>query len=240
MIPTALKVPPVGAEEMVDLARRVKQGDEDARERLIMVNTQLAASAASKYARPQTELWDELYAEALRWLIHAVDRYDPDEYVSDDTGEPVCFSTCAMKWLQQGILRHLDRTAGKKKVTEAVVDEDGKRRRRTVGELRPVQLDHGSDYGAPSIMCVMEDLRELGPLEIVLQAETAQKVREAVDRLDPRERYVVLAYFGLDGDNKTLREIGDSLCLSRQRVAQIRVAALEKLRRHLGEYAEAG
>ena len=249
--------PLLNAEEEVELAKRIEQGDLEAKERLINSNLRLVVSLAKKYQGHELPLLD-LIQEGIFGLIRAAEKFDWRRGYK--------FSTYATFWIRQAIQRGLankartiripvhigqrERKIGRAqrellsklgreptdeelaKATELTVDEIEEVREvnRTVTSLdRPVGEEGETELGdlLPS--------DERGPDEEVAIGLQERALREAIDRLPDREREVVRLRYGINGDEPTpLREAGRRLGMSPEGVRRVERQALA----HLAEARE--
>ena len=251
-----------GAEER-ELGRRVGDGDEEARRRLIECNLRLVVSIAKKY-RGRGVSFEDLIQEGNAGLIKAVGRFDPE------LGNR--FSTYATWWIRQGVTRAIADQARSVRLPAHVVDaifrlrraenalsiELGRdpseeelagrlgievaevRRLREVGQpISSVNASVGRDGS--------EDGAELGDLfpderanDDYARVEVGQwegTLREAVASLPEREARILRMRHGLDGSKiRTLREVSEVLGISQERARQVEIKALRTIRtsRHAG------
>jgi len=98
-------------------------------------------------------------------------------------------------------------------------------------DREPISLDLPlGDEGGKHLGDLIPDGRTLSPIEEVARTRFAQKTREILALLTPREQEVIRMRFGIDGPgDKTLQEVGDQLGLTRERIRQIETKALKKL-----------
>ena len=116
---------------------------------------------------------------------------------------------------------------------EKALDKEGQERRveaRRDGQTRSVDAPLGAKPNI-SLLSVLADANAAQTDERVYNAIVAQAVERALEALDDRERQVVTAYFGLNGDGLTMAEIADDMGLKRERVRQIRDRAVRRLKK---------
>jgi RNA polymerase primary sigma factor len=244
--------PLLTAAEEVELAKRIEQGDLEAKERMINSNLRLVVSLAKRYQGQELSLLD-LIQEGILGLIRATEKFDWRRGYK--------FSTYATFWIRQAIQRglanqgrtiripvhigqrerkiaraerelalRLGRSPSDAEVAAAAdltLDEVEETREvtRTVASLdRPVGPE--SDTGLGDLL----PSDERGPVEEVEIGLRQEAVRAALARLPEQEREVIELRFGVGGDAPTpLREAGRRLGLSPERVRRIEHKALERL-----------
>ena len=240
--------------ELLELARRARAGDPEARKRIILGNLRLVVHIARGYRNRGLALLD-LIEEGNLGLIQAADRFEPERGLR--------FSTYASLWIRQSILRgvaeqsrsvripvqmfqQIHRYAraeralrtglGREPLSEEVGQALGispERARRLAGLLGGLRsLDEGSSMEAFEQLSA-EDLSE-PPLSVERLVEL-QLEYEQVDRLlrslSQREEQVLRIRYGFhDGAARTLAQTGQHFGISRERVRQIEAVALKKLR----------
>jgi RNA polymerase primary sigma factor len=241
------------AEEEVELARRIEQGDREARDRMVTANLRLVVSIARRYQGMGLSLLD-LIQEGVLGLIRAVDKFEWQRGFK--------FSTYAMWWIRQGIQRALASKTREIRLPENVVELERRvlrvERDLTAQLGRSPTEDEIADAAAvsPAQLATLrqvaravtsldrpvgqeEDtpLGELlpaedpGPEEVVSVSLSEQLLREAVDALPALEQRVVRLRYGLDegGEPRSLREVARMLGVSPQRVRRVEIRALERL-----------
>lgn len=251
------QVPLLSPGEEAELARGVRRGDEEARERMIKSNLRLVVKIARDYENLGLPLLD-LINEGNIGLIKAVERYDPDKGAK--------LSTYSSWWIKQHIRRALcnqgktirmpvnavsqmqqvRRTVAKleekfgRKPTDAEVASKVNLSERRVSILResgyrPASLDAPlSDERSESLGEVVADDTAIDPSEHHEAQEAIGKVLDLIDELPERESKILRLRFGLDnGVEQTLESIGNAMGVTRERIRQIQNGALVKLREML-------
>jgi len=240
--------------EEVELARRARGGDPEAKQKLVECNLKLVVSIAKMYARSGIPLPD-LIQEGNIGLIKAAEAFDYTRGFR--------FSTYAVAWIRQAITRAIERQGRTIRVPSYVVQSIRKLHRLesdmmsecgrepTVEELaeraqltreQVVRLLEASEGLVSLDDCVREDsatalLERLidvaaeDPEAGALKSESVEIVGRLVAALSPQEKLIIEKRFGLrDGITATLQEIGQQLHITRERVRQLEARALKKLR----------
>jgi RNA polymerase primary sigma factor len=241
--------------ELLELARRLRAGDEAARRRVILSNLRLVVHIARGYRNRGLELAD-LIAEGNLGLIQAVDRFEPERGLR--------FSTYAAIWIRQSILRGVAEQSRAVRIpvqmfqqVSRFVRSERLLRARLAREPRPEEiarelgisvpraerlaglvagirsLDEGSSAAAFEQLSA-EDLgaRPLSVEELVELQLQHEKIDRLLRSLSAREEQILRLRYGfLDGVDRTLAETGEHFGITRERVRQIEARALEKLRR---------
>jgi RNA polymerase primary sigma factor len=244
------------AEQEIDLAKRIEQGDQDALQKFIMSNLRLVVSIAKRYRNRGLSMLD-LIQEGNIGLMRAVQKYDWRKGFK--------FSTYATWWIRQAVTRaiadkartirlpvhmgeaitrlnqvtqRLTQQLGRDPTEEEVADELGievHRVRETSAAASQVPSSLETPIGSQEeseIGDLIPDETAIGPEEAVhgelLKEETEQALMQF---LNPRERLVLQLRFGLgNGHVYPLEKIGEMMGITRERVRQIEAKALEKLR----------
>jgi RNA polymerase primary sigma factor len=232
----------LNADEEKMLAHRIAAGDKAARERMVRANLRLVVNIARGYVGKGLPLQD-LIEEGNLGLLRAVQGFDP--------AVGTRFSTYASYWIKQSIKRALVNTAKPIRIPAYMVDlQDSLGRPATVEEIAKAldvpkkklaivkkaikvynlvpqtdQPENGWSLGE-----MLMDERTKAPDVEMVEADNLKLVLHRLDEMDKREASVLRMRFGLnDAPPKTLKEIGESLGLTRERVRQIENEALGKL-----------
>lgn len=251
--------PLISPEEEKELARKIKEGDKQALDKLVKANLRFVINVAKNYIGYGVP-FQELISAGNIGLIEAAKRFDPDRGVR--------FISYAIWWIKQSIFQtiqqqkdliriphrtsniafkidkvyldlkeKLGREPTYKEIKSNLEDENLEisekdienfllMKRHSVSLDVPVDADEGTFF--------VDFISKHGTKDVednILQEELHKEVEELLSHLSKRERFIIEKRFGLYGQEPlTLREVGDLLGISRERVRQIEIKALKKIR----------
>jgi RNA polymerase primary sigma factor len=248
------RYPLLTAEQEMQLARRVIEGDLEAQQRIVEANLRLVVSIAKRYNNHGVSLLD-LIQEGNLGLIRAAQKFDPSRGFR--------FSTYATWWIRQAISRavaehtrtihipvhvveliykmkrisrQLYQDLGRDPFPEEIAKAINLTKERIV-ELQsmaeaPISLDAPLiDDEQYHLADTLEDMQAAAPAEVVTHQVLRDQIARALDTLTQRERQVIEMRYGLqDGYCHTLEELSSHFKLTRERIRQIEVKALRTLR----------
>ena len=251
--------PLLTAQEEKDLAKRIDEGDEEARNLLARANLRLVVSIAKKYVgrSPDLTLLD-LIQEGNLGLFKAVDKFDFTKGFK--------FSTYATWWIRQAITRaladqsrtiripvHMVETMAKyKQVSRRLAQDLGRdpmpeeiatemnvevekiyQIEKISQDTISLELPIGDDDDRSRLSDFIADDKIVSPDQEVAHSILADQITQILDTLSEKERKILEMRHGLlDGTYHTLEEVGSEFGVTRERIRQIEAKALEKIRQH--------
>ena len=243
----------ITVEEEVELAQRIRKGDQEALEKLTKANLRFVVSVAKQYQNQGLSLPD-LINEGNLGLIKAAEKFDCDRGFR--------FSTYATWWIRQAITRAIADQARTIRIPVHMVETINRMRQATNQlvyqnghEPTPEELAKAMDMSVERVREIQRMAQEPASLESPVgeeedsslgdfvadenaeapgkaadRAMVAQQINLALKSLTPREEKVIRLRFGLDdGRPRTLEEVGRDFGVTRERVRQIEAKAIRKL-----------
>ena len=250
-------IPLLTPAEEIELGRRIQNGDEAARDQMIRANLRLVVTIANDYVELGVPLMD-LIAEGNIGLMHAVDRFDPSRGAKLSTyaaqwikqaikralaeqsrtvrvPSQMAAKVTRMRRVSAQLSSELGREATEDEISEELgIAAEKIAHLKNIG-LRPASLDAPvADDDETALSEMIADEQAPTPLELLREKDFLGEIDTVLGSLNKREATIIEHRFGLHGlAAKTLEQVSELIGVTRERVGQLEVAALAKLRRAL-------
>ena len=260
------QIPLLTAKDEIDLNKKIRRGDEQARKKMIQSNLRLVINIAKRYMRMGTPFLD-LIEEGNLGLMKAVEKFDHRKGFR--------FSTYAAWWIKQGITRSLSEQGKMIRVPvymNDLITKWKKNKERLSQKLKRIPSDKEiakklkitpekveqinfwmtsttssleapiGDDGENRISDLVEDVNAVSPDAGIAKLLDKERVENLLEVMSDREREILDLRFGLTNTKpQTLAEVAKKIGVSRERIRQIEEAALKKLKKFVvGQEKEQG
>lgn len=190
-------------------------------DKLVTDNIGYVVTMAKQYAGRGVPM-DDLISEGNMAMVDASRKFEADK------GKR--FVSYAAPFIRHAMEEAIERQAGLYRVPRSEATRETKRRKMPVSVDEPIPIGSATGFSLLSLL-VNKNVKQA---DLSIEDEqTAQKINNAIAKLDDREREVVKRYFGIGTETNTMAEIGEAMGLKRERVRQIRNKAIRKLRKAL-------
>lgn len=206
------KYNPISKDNELDLIKQAKKNNLLAKNTILSSNLKFVFDIAKKYKGKGVAM-EDLIAEGNIGLVKALDKFD--------TSKNVKFISYAVWWVRQSMQEVIKKR--QQQTTIEISDEES-----TTSLTNKCQLHDSEDELVLPTENMLSNEDEANSLE--LNNSQNKILNKLLNKLDPRARYIIKSYYGLDKNEMTLEEIGNELNLSRERVRQIKEKNLRILR----------
>lgn len=251
-------------EQEIELAEKIKNGDKEARAHMIRANLRLVVKIAQDYANYGLPLLD-LISEGNIGLMKAVERFDPNKggklstyaawWIKQSIKRALANQSktirlpvhmvdkiSKMRRVSMAMSEELGREPTDDELAEEIGIDRSKLSQLKAASLRPASLDAPiSEDDSTEFGEIVGDDSAFTPFELLSHKNMHGQLEGLLSVLDARERSIIDARFGLNGQKpKTLEEVGQEFGVTRERIRQLQNIALKKLRRALQKKEDPG
>lgn len=228
------KIPVITHERQDEIFKLLKDKDIDEKEKekiyeeLVVGNLRFVVSIAKKYQNQGLDLLD-LISEGNIGLLKSVDRFDPS------TG--LKFISYAVWWIKQSMMASLNEHSRTIRIPSNLIQETQKNRKgdtvREVTYTLPycVQLNQEINEDGDELIDIIRDPNEQNPEDVFKSPDEIKKrVSAMLSVLDEREKIIIEKYFGLNGIQSNLDDLGEEFNCTKERIRQLKDKSIKKLR----------
>jgi len=236
------KIPVISHERQDEIFKKLRKKNTCNEEReklhneLVVGNLRFVVSVAKQYQNQGMDLLD-LISEGNLGLLKAVHRFDPSSGLK--------FISYAVWWVKQSIMASLNENSRTIRIPSNLIQEQQKSRRENQTEMPSILNNMASEVTLPycvglnneinedgdQLLDIIRDPNEQNPEEVFNNSEEIRKrVSEILSVLDDREKTIIEKYFGLNGVESNLDDLGDEFKCTKERIRQLKDKAIKKLR----------
>ena len=229
------KIPVITHERQDEIFKLLKEKEITGKQRekmyneLVVGNLRFVVSIAKQYQNQGLDLLD-LISEGNIGLLKSVDRFDPSSGLK--------FISYAVWWIRQSIMASLNEHSRTIRIPSNLIQETQKNRKDdcTVSEISYtlpycVDLNHEINEEGDELIDIIRDPNEQNPEDVFLSSDEIKKrVSAILSVLDDREKIIIEKYFGLNGIQSNLDDLGEEFECTKERIRQLKDKSLKKLR----------
>ncbi|MDO9578699.1 MAG: RNA polymerase sigma factor RpoD/SigA [Candidatus Cloacimonadales bacterium] len=258
------KIKPLSREKEQELAIKAQKGDKKALDKLVTTNLKFVVKVASRYQNRGLTL-AELISEGNMGLIKAIEKFEPEQqnklisYAVWWIRQRILFALAEktnviriplgkaniankIKYAKDQVFSETGHDASLEEISDRTDLDKKAIKKMSVQNIQTLSLDDKSytkKHDSVSLSDFLEDPGIVDPKTLYYKEKVQDKIEKSIEKLPPRDAYIVKQYFGLEGDgSRNFAQIGEELGLSRERVRQIQKAALQSIMKDAYEEME--